>query len=156
MGRSSRNYIYEGFCSRLCYLMEDRGHAPGTRPDITVICEACAEPFTMIHANNYNNAHFCSEKCSRSVRSLGRRAERHYHFLLPLKFTGEWMSASDVAEWNKYRSFDSVGTGAASNILKLWSARGIVQIDKTNSPFTYRWNSDLPTVAAMLNYKKVV
>ena len=81
--------------------MEDRGHAPGTRPDITVICEACVEPFTMIHANNYNNAHFCSEECSRSVRSLGRRAERHYHFLLPNNV--DWYKRSLIEQQQRSR-----------------------------------------------------
>jgi len=156
MGRQSRNYIYEGFCSRLCYLMDEGGHAPGTKPDITVICEACAEPFNMIHQDNYNNSHFCSVSCSRIMRSLGRKAERHYHFLQALKYTGKWMSASQVAEFNKYRFFDSLGAGATSNVLKLWAARGIIEVDRTNSPVTYLWSSDLPTVAAMLNYKKVV
>lgn len=156
MGRQSRNYIYEGFCSRLCYLMDEGGHAPGTKPDITVICEACAEPFNMIHQDNYNNSHFCSVSCSRIMRSLGRKAERHYHFLQALKYTGKWMSASQVAEFNKYRHFDSLGAGATSNVLKLWAARGIIEVDRTNPPVTYRWSSDLPTVAAMLNYKKVV
>jgi len=136
--------------------MDEGGHAPGTKPDITVICEACAEPFNMIHQDNYNNSHFCSVSCSRIMRSLGRKAERHYHFLQALKYTGKWMSASQVAEFNKYRFFDSLGAGATSNVLKLWAARGIIEVDRTNSPVTYLWSSDLPTVAAMLNYKKVV
>ena len=33
---------------------------------------------------------------------------------------------------------------------------GIIEVDKSSPPYTYRWASDLPTVAAMLNYKKVV
>ena len=156
MGRQSRYYIYEGFCSRLCFLMDEGGHAPGTKPDITVICEACAKPFNMIHQNNYNNSHFCSDACARILRTLGKKSERHYHFLQALKFTGTWMSASQVAEFNKHRFFDSLSAAATSNVLKLWAARGIIEVDKSSPPYTYRWDSDLPTVAAMLNYKKVV
>jgi len=60
------------------------------------------------------------------------------------------MSAADVAEFNKYRWMHSGHPSAVANVLKLWYHRGILDRDTSSSPYIYRWNSDNPTVKAMI------
>lgn len=165
MGKSSRNYVYHDYCSRYCYEFDKRGLSkvtvtikPKTRqgpyknvtwPAIEVTCQTCAQPFDLIKHNQYGHSQFCSVDCRRKLLKISKRSQRDYHFLLPLYESKDWMSAADVAEVNKYRWTHSTNSSAVANILKLWYHRGI--LDRTEStPYNYRWNSDNPTVKAMI------
>ena len=45
MGKSSRNYAYEGFCSRYCYKFDIGNYkvTKGSYPEIAVHCQTCAK-----------------------------------------------------------------------------------------------------------------
>lgn len=166
MGKSSRNYLYTGYCSRYCHEFDKRGLSkvtvtinPKTNqgsydhvtwPAIEVTCQTCAQPFDLIKHNQYGHSQFCSVDCRQRLLRISKRSQRDYHFLLPLYESGEWMSAADVAEFNKYRWMHSSHSSAVANVLKLWYHRGILDRDTSSSPYIYRWNSDNPTVKAMI------
>ena len=107
MGKSSRNYSYEGFCSRYCheYDRQNLSHKANKWPAIEVICQTCADPFSLIRQHNqYSHSHFCSIDCRKAMQNYDRKGERDYHYLLPVYQSTVGLTAADVSEKNKYRN----------------------------------------------------
>ena len=155
MGKSSRNYCYEGFCSRYCHEYSRRGlsHKANKWPAIEVICQTCADPFSLIRQHNqYSHSHFCSIDCRKAMQNHNRKGERDYHYLLPVYQSTVGLTAADVSEKNKYRWYNSKGATSAAYVLNLWHKRGILHRYKTSryEPYTYEWCSKHPTVKAMI------
>jgi hypothetical protein len=155
MGRSSRNYSYEGFCSRYCYEYDQQGLSTkdGEWPAVEVICQTCADPFPLIRQHNqYAHSHFCSIDCRKAMRNHDRKGERDYHYLLPVYQSPVGLTAADVSEKNKYRWHGSKAVASASYVLNLWHKRGILHRYKTrpSRPYIYEWSSKHPTVKAMI------
>ena len=154
MGKASRNYAYEGFCSRYCYKFHTGNYKITNRtyPQISVHCQTCAKDYNLIKHDAYGNSHFCSVGCRQTMQNMNKRSERDYHYLLPLYQSGRSMTAGEIATSNKYRWYNSKSAVTASYVLNLWHSRGILSRykDKTHGPYSYQWDSDNPTVKAML------
>ena len=155
MGRPSRNYSYDNFCSRYCYEYDKRGlsNKANQWPEIEVICQTCADPFHLIRQHNqYAHSHFCSIDCRRTMQNHDRKGERDYHYLLPVYQSPIGLTAADVSVKNKYRWYNSKGAGSAAYVLNLWHSRGILlrRKESRNQPYTYEWDSKHPTVKAMI------
>ena len=169
MGRASRNYDFEGYCSRYCYEFEKQKlskeiklcdksaviHKIEVWPEISVVCQTCNQDFTLKYSHSYyRNSWFCGRECLKQVE-IHHKGMRNYHYLLPLYRSQEWMSASEIASSNKYRIIDSKGSRSIANFLTLWASRGILKVDKSKQPFTYLWNYNGPVGHAMNNYKSI-
>jgi len=175
MGSASRNYVFEGYCSRYCYEFEKQNLSKSTVtkaagnqygksrktkqvdvwPDVPVVCQTCNQDFTLKYSQtNYNNSWFCRQECLKQVESH-HKGLKNYHYLLPLYRSQDWMSASDIAIRNKYRRVDSKGSRSVGSCLKLWASRGVLKVDRSKQPLVYLWNYDGPVVYAMDNYKSI-
>lgn len=167
MGKSSRNYDFEGFCSRYCYEFDSRNlikenklfdksavvHESEVWPQIPVKCQTCNEDFNLRRSHNfYRNSWFCGKECFKQLEST-KKGIRDYHFLLPLQRTNEWLSANDIGFYNRFRVIDSRSSRSVANILRLWASRGILKVDKSSTPYLYHWDYNGPVGNAMLNYK---
>ena len=153
MGKSSRNYSYDNFCSRYCYEHDKRGLSNKKWPAIEVICQTCADPFSLIRQHNqYAHSHFCSIECRKTMQNHDRKGERDYHFLLPVYQSSIGLTAAQVSVKTKYRWYNSKSAGSAAYVLNLWHSRGILLRHKQSryQPYTYEWDSKHPTVKAMI------
>lgn len=167
MGKASRNYDFEGFCSRYCYEFDRQNLTKETKlfdksavvheseiwPQIPVKCQTCNKDFNLKRSHTYyRNSWFCGRECLNAIENLSR-GMRNYHYLLPLQKTQEWMSAKEVGYHNRHRVIDSRSSRSIGMVLKLWASRGVLKVDKSTTPFVYLWNYNGPVGNAMLNYK---
>ena len=167
LGAGSHNRWYESYCSRYCYIyyqdpvkypdvrVSDSKHHSGIfrRPNISVNCDLCEQPFNLRNAEKEGNKHFCSRECFRKLLKT-KHGHRDWTILKLIQYYGP-ISAEEIA--HRYCTNVTVISGRGiGSILRVYRARNIVNdISETQGPQRRRYKLQTKQPLAKVEKLKV-